>query len=383
MTIDVHRHPARDRAQTDPPRSPEARTGGAPPEGAAIRTLPAEPLAAPAKAAEPARRNNAVGVVIALLALGGIAFGARQLAWGHSHVSTDDAQVEGHIIPVSPKVSGFVAAVNVDENQNVRAGELLVQLDDREPNAKLAQAEADLAAALASGGGRAGQAQAQIDEARAAVRQAQANAERAHQDVDRYRSLAPSGVVSRQQLDAAEAAAKAADAQLDAARKQVIAAEAGLGGASAKVAAARAAQDQAELNLSWTKLVAPSEGIVSRKSVEVGQLVQVGQPLMSVVPLGDVWVVANLKETQIADVTPGDRAEIRVDSYQGKKFAAHVESLSPATGAKFSLLPPDNATGNFTKVVQRVPVRVRLDGPQDTRHPLRPGMSVTVTITTK
>jgi membrane fusion protein (multidrug efflux system) len=149
------------------------------------------------------------------------------------------------------------------------------------------------------------------------------------------------------------------------------------------VGAARAARDQAALNLSYTRVTAPSGGVVSRKSVEVGQLVQPGQPLMSVVPLDDIWVTANLKETQTANVTPGDPADVTVDAYSGRRFAGHVESISPATGAKFSLLPPDNATGNFTKVVQRIPVRVRLDGPNDPTRPLRPGMSVVVTITTK
>src|SRR2546430_6950042 len=137
------------------------------------------------------------------------------------------------------------------------------------------------------------------------------------------------------------------------------------------------------LNLSYTRITAPAEGVVSKKTVEVGQLVQPGQPPMSLVPLGDVWVTANLKETQTADLSPGDPADFTVDAYPGRHFSGHVESLSPATGAKFSLLPPDNATGNFTKVVQRIPVRIRLDGKNDAAHPLRPGMSVNVTITTK
>src|SRR2546422_3543920 len=146
---------------------------------------------------------------------------------------------------------------------------------------------------------------------------------------------------------------------------------------------ARAARDQAALNLSYTRIIAPAEGVVSKKSAELGQLVQPGQPLMSLVPLGDVWVTANLKETQMVDVTPGDPVDFTVDAYGGRHFSGHVESLSPATGARFSLLPPDNATGNFTKVVQRVPVRIRLDGKNDPTRPLRPGMSVAVTIQTK
>jgi membrane fusion protein (multidrug efflux system) len=317
--------------------------------------------------------------------MAGIGFGVRQYLWGLHHVSTDNAQVEGHLVPVIAKISGYVTGVGVEENQNVRAGDLLVQIDDREYRAKLAQSDADLAAALATAGskGRVGQAVAQVAAARAAVAQAQANSIRAQQDVERYRTLAPSGVVSRQQLDAAEASATSSAAQLDAAQKQVQAAEAGLQAADARTAAVRAQRDQAELNLDWARMVAPRGGVVSRKTVEPGQLVSPGQPLMSIVPLDDVWIVANLKETEIRDVTPGDRAEIQVDAYPGRRFAARVESVSAATGAKFSLLPPDNATGNFTKVVQRIPVRLRLAGPQDPAHWLRPGMSVTAVITTK
>ena len=144
----------------------------------------------------------------------------------------------------------------------------------------------------------------------------------------------------------------------------------------------RAARDQAALQLSYTVLTAPADGVVSKKSAEPGQLVQAGQPLMTVVPLADVWVVANLKETQVRDVVPGDSAEIHVDAYPGRTFLGVVESISPATGAKFSLLPPDNATGNFTKVVQRLPVKIRFAGPQDNGAVLRPGMSVNVTIAT-
>jgi membrane fusion protein (multidrug efflux system) len=215
-----------------------------------------------------------------------------------------------------------------------------------------------------------------VGQAEAQVAQAQANAEKAHADLDRIKPLADKDIVPKQALDAAEAAARAADAAL-------AAAQAALLGADARVAAARAARDQAALNLSYTRITAPSEGVVSKKSVELGQLVQPGQPLMSEVPLSDVWVTANLKETQMADVTPGDPVDFTVDAYGSRHFSGQVESLSPATGARFSLLPPDNATGNFTKVVQRIPVRIRLAGKNDPARPLRPGMSVVVTITTK
>src|SRR6266545_2109364 len=318
---------------------------------------PPRPVEGVAAAARPGGRKRIDFLIMGVALLG--------------HVSTDNAQVDGHVIPILPKVGGFVAAVRVDENQQVRVGDTLIVLDDRDYAARLAQVEADLAVALAgvSNRARVGQAEAQVE-------QAQANALKARADLDRLKPLAERNIVSGQQLDGAEAAARGADGAL-------AAAQAALVGADARVGAARAARDQARLNLSYTRITAPASGVVSKKTVEVGQLVQAGQPLMSVVPLDDIWVTANLKETETADVTPGDPADFTVDAYPGRHFTGHVESLSPATGARFSLLPPDNATGNFTKVVQRVPVRVRLDGKNDPGRPLRPGMSVVVTIKTK
>ncbi len=308
-----------------------------------------------------------MGAVLVLL----IALGARRWWYGRSHVSTDDAQVDGHITPILPKVGGFVTAVRVDENRPVKAGDTLVVLDDRDFQARLAQAEADLAVALASVGNKA-----RVGQAEAAVVQAQSNATKAHADLSRLEPLAAQDIVSKQQLDAAAAQARAADAAL-------AEAQAALVGADARVGAARAARDQAALNLSYTRVIAPASGVVSRKTVEVGQLVAAGQPLMSVVPLDDIWVTANMKETQLANLRPGDVAEIGVDAYGGEQYSGKVESISPASGAKFSLLPPDNATGNYTKVVQRIPVRIRFDKPNDLARPLRPGMSVEVTVTTK
>src|SRR5881628_2446496 len=314
----------------------------------------AGPAAAAAVAPKAPRRGG--GRRIAFIVMGAalaalVALGVRAWIFSLSHVSTDNAQVDGHIVPILPKVGGFVTEIRVDENQRVKAGDTLVVLDDRDYKVRLAQVEADLAVALAgvSNRARVGQAEAQVE-------QAQANALKAHADLDRLRPLAEQDIVSKQQLDAAEAAARAADAALAAA--------------------------QAALNLSYTRITAPASGVVSKKTVELGQLVQAGQPLMSVVPLEDVWITANLKETQIEAVKPGEPVDFTVDAYPGLHFRGHVESLSPATGARFSLLPPDNATGNFTKVVQRVPVRIRPDKP-DPAHPLRPGMSVVVTIQTR
>ena len=365
--------------------------------GPATMPPPAARESAPVSTAKPRRPLVVIlGAVVGLLLL---VFGARAVWYARTHVSTDDAQVDGHITPVLARIGGFVEQVRVRENQPVARGDTLVVLDDRDYRAKLAQTDADLAALIASVGsrGRVGQAVAQLDQARAAaaaaaaqVTTAEANAEKANSDLERYRALASRNIVSRQQLDAAEAAARGANAQLVAAQRtasaageQVTAANAALTGAEARVAAARAVRDQAALQVSYTAITAPVSGVVSKKSVELGQLVQAGQPLMSVVPLDDVWVVANLKETQIEAIEPGAPAVIKADAYPGRTFAGNVESLSPATGARFSLLPPDNATGNFTKIVQRIPVRIRLVSPPDTTHLLRPGMSVDVTIRTR
>jgi membrane fusion protein (multidrug efflux system) len=310
----------------------------------------------------------ALGVVLLVLIAGGV----RKWIWSRTHVASDNAQVDGHILPVLPKVGGYVQSIRVEENQAVKLGDTILMLDDKDYAAKLQQADADLAVALASVSSRQ-----RVGQADAAVRQAQANADRAHADLDRLQPLVDQGVVSRQQLDAAVTTARAADAAL-------AATQAALLGADARVAAARAARDWAALQLSYTRILAPTSGVVSKKSVEVGQLVQAGQPLMTVVPLSDVWVTANLKETETTHVIPGDTVQFTVDAYPGCHFGGRVESLSPATGARFSLLPPDNATGNFTKVVQRIPVRIRPVASIDCQgRALRPGMSVTATITTK
>jgi membrane fusion protein (multidrug efflux system) len=351
------------------------------------------------EAKKTSNRTRIFGVAGGLAVLVLLTAGFRSWLFNRSHVSTDDAQVDGHIIPVSPKIGGFVAGIRAEENSQVREGDTLVVIDDRDYQSRLVQTDAELAALVATIGtrGQVGQAVAQLDAARAAaasaaasVTQAEANAQRAANDLERYQALAGRNVISKQQLETAETTVSTTQAQVVAARQnaqqaeaQVTVASAALRGADARVAAARASRDQAALALSYTRIVAPASGVVSKKNVEVGQLMQPGQPMMTVVPLDDIWVTANLKETQIENVLPGDSALIAVDAYPGVTFHAHVESVSPATGAKFSLLPPDNATGNFTKVVQRVPVRLRLNQGQDPKHLLRPGMSVDVAIQTR
>jgi len=367
----------------------------------ATATQPQAPRAttpALAPAAPGGRRRIVLGLV-ALAALLGVGWGLKQWLYGRSHESTDNAQVDGHLVPVLAKVSGYVTAVNVAENDRVRGDSTLVKIDEREYAVRLAQADADLAAARAQAGGRgvAGQAEAQVENAagqRAAldanIGVARANAVKAESDLNRVRELAAKQVVSKQQLDAAQAAADAARAQLLAAQRNASAAgagvtnaEAGVRLAQARLAAAQAARDNAALQLSYTRVTSPVGGIVSRKQVEVGQLVQAGQPLLTVVADTGVWITANFKETQLSDLRVGQAVELEVDAYGGCTAKGKVESVSAATGAKFALLPPDNATGNFTKVVQRVPVRIAITEGCGKEQPLRPGMSVAAHVDVK
>ena len=358
----------------------------------AVSTPSAAPVAAAGR-----RRLPLMIAGVAVLALA--AWGWHRYRFSLNHVETDNAQVDGHITPVAPKVQAFVARVLVEENQAVHSGDTLVVLDDRDLRVRLTQAEADLATALASTGtkGRTGQMQAQLaatqaqaQSAQATIASAEAGFRKASADLERIRGLAAQRVVAAQQLDAAQAAFDAATANLDAAKRQasaagsqVTASGAMVSAAEARVASANAAVETARLQLSYTVLTSPADGIVARRNVEPGALVQVGQTLMSVIPDHEVWVTANLKETDMAIIAVGDSAKFTVDAYPGRHFSGHVESLSPATGARFALLPPDNATGNFTKVVQRVPVRIAVDGETDPAHQLLPGMSVVVTIATR
>jgi membrane fusion protein (multidrug efflux system) len=367
------------------------------PTMASPELVPDAPLP-PAPAAPPRRRIPPLAIV-GVIALGFALYGLRAVLHGRHHVGSDNAQVDGHIAAMAPKVQAFVERVLVEDNQTVRAGDTLVVLDTRELRLRLAQAQADLAIAQASLGaqGRLGQAQAQLEAsqataqgAQASIASAEAGYRKAQSDLGRIRGLAAQHIVAAQQLDAAQAAFDAARANLDAVRRQASAAQsqvsasgAGVSIAVARLAGARTAVESAQLNLSYAYITAPFAGTVARRSVEPGALVQVGQSLMSLVHDSSLWVTANLKETQLRTVQVGDKVEIEVDAYPGVSFRGHVISLSPATGARFALLPPDNATGNFTKVVQRLPVRIAVDGPRDPARPLRAGMSVTVDIETR
>ena len=348
---------------------------------------------------KPSRRKLVLLPIVGVLALVAIIWGVRKWSYSRSHESTDNAQVDGHIVPVLAKVGGYVTAVRVDENVHVKEGDEVVHIDDAEYKVRLAQADADLAAALSVAGSRTvtGQAESQVRTAAsqrevvdAQIAAAEANRQKAVSDLARLKDLADKEIVSRQQLDAAQAAADAATANLEAVRRQanaagagIVNAQAGVRYAQARLGAAQSARDNAALQLSYTSVTAPMAGIVSRKQVEVGQLVQPGQPLMTIVADTGVWVTANFKETQLAEVKVGSPAEFDVDAYSGCKAEGKVESIGAATGAKFALLPPDNATGNFTKVVQRVPVRIQVTHGCGDGRPLRPGMSVEAHVVTR
>jgi membrane fusion protein, multidrug efflux system len=370
-----------------------------------------------------------------------------------NRVSTDDAQVDGHITQISSKVYGRVAEVLVTDNQEVKAGDVLVKLDPRDYQAALDQANAQLALAesdarsagvdvprtqlsvqsgtssadaqLAGAQADLMRAQTAYDQAKTAdlawaqanVEKSRANAQLAQADLERYTPLIQKGEISKQQFDAAKANADAsgsalkadqeklaqaersidiAKAQLDAARarvqqaqagvvsakadtKQVLMRQADAQGKVAKVEQARAAVEAAKLSLEYANVAAPVDGVATHKQVEVGQIVQQGQGLMVVVPLRDVWVTANFKETQLRSMKAGQKAEVKVDTY-GKTFSGHVDSIAGATGAVLSLLPPENATGNYVKVVQRVPVKIILDPIPQEKAVLRPGMNVVATV---
>ena len=372
-------------------------------------------------------------------------------------VSTDDAQVAGHVNPIAARVGGAIKAVHVVDNQAVKANDVLVEIDPRDYELAVARAEADLASAdaaakaaqsdipVTSAAATSGQdiaqagtgsaeaalqaadrevdaANAKVASAQARLTEAQAQATRVQQDLERLRPLAAKDEIPRQQFEAAQTAVTATRAGVDSAeaavrqeqanvqvatarRAQVASAlrqaqaqnqaaatapqqiaqiRARAGVAEAAVQQARAMLEQAKLNLERTTVRAPADGIVTRRALEVGQVVQPGQALLAVTALTDVWVVANFKETQLRDLRPGQHATVSVDAYGGRDYSGHVESISAATGATFSLLPPDNASGNFVKVVQRVPVRIVLDAPAaGSDAVLRPGMSVTVSVTTR
>jgi len=341
--------------------------------------------------------------------------------------STDDAQVDGHIYSISPRVSGTVISLNFDFNDKVKQGQVMAQLDPKDYQVAVERAQADLAdaeaSARAAGTGvpitstttssgvdqaraNLNATQKNVDAAQARVAEAQAMFNKNSQDLKRYEQLVQKDEISQLQYDAALAAAQGSKATLDAAQAQVATAQAQVvqaqanlrsaltapqqiavtqaraGAAEANVKTREAALAQAELNLSYTTVRSPVNGIAGQRAVEVGQSIQAGQPITSVVDVSDVWITANFKETQLKNMHVGQAAKIHVDAYD-REIDGQVDSIGGATGARFSLLPPENATGNFVKVVQRVPVKIKFNKNEDPQNRLRPGMSVDVTVITK
>lgn len=381
-------------------------------------------------------RDHPVKIVLFLIILVAAAIGGvRLLNYFESYESTDDAQVDGDIYAVTTRIAGTVKAVYVQDNDQVKAGQLLVELDPRDYQVALEQAEAALKesrtliavarpnvpitttsteTSLTSAVTEVAQARAALaaaerdyDSATADVRKSEADNVKAQSDLDRYKILVAKDEISQQQYVAAQAAAKSTAADVEAKKataeaaartieemrarleqsqtKQVEAEQnrphqiaiqnATVQNRQASAVQQQAVVDQAELNLSYTKIFAPIDGVIGKKSAEPGQQVAPGQQLMADVPLSGIWITANFKETQLKRMKPGQRATIHVDAYD-RDYEGYVENLAGATGARFSLLPPENATGNYVKVVQRVPVRIRLKAGEDKNHELRPGMSV-------
>ena len=387
-----------------------------------------EPIEPPAKKSR--RRFLIIGVV-AILVVGAV------LYWWHStfYEDTDDAQVSGHLVQVSSRIAGPVIKVNVEENQNVPAGMVLAEIDPKDfqvaveqDQAALESAEANLASArtgvpiinintgtstsaaasdVTGSEAQVGESERQLEAAQARLNVALANDNKAQLDLARYAPLVQKDVISKQQFDAAVATAQSTKASVAEAQANIIAAQdavrvsrskvsqaqaqlkntqtapqqikaqqAKVDQASAQVEQARAALDEAQLNLSYTKITAPVAGIITRKSLELGQNVSVGQNLMTLVSLDDIWITANFKETQLRHMQPGQPVEISVDAY-GRKYDGKITQIGGATGSVLSLFPPENATGNYVKVVQRIPVRIDLSDPkQNSDHLLRPGLSV-------
>ncbi len=352
------------------------------------------PVAAqlPVKAAKRGRGALIAGASLAVLAAAAY-FGWQYWTVWRFQVSTDDAYVQADNTTIAPKVSGYLSAVLVGDNEAVKVGQVLARIDDRDFKVALDQAKADVLAAKASVANKQASLDAQqsvIDSAKATIDADRANETFAEQDNQRYSHLATTGygsVQNAQQATSRIAAARAAIARdtaaLATATKQTDILKAELAQAEATQARNEAVQRQAELNLSYTNILSPVDGFIGNRTLRAGQFVQAGTQLMAVVPVSAAYIVANYKETQLADVRPGQAVTVEVDMFPGVEIPAHVDSLAPASGQQFALLPPDNATGNFTKIVQRIPVKITLDKDNPLATELRPGMSVYPTIETK
>jgi membrane fusion protein (multidrug efflux system) len=350
-------------------------------------------LPAPKPSRRPGVRRAALAALMVAGGLGVAEFGYHWWSAGRFVESTDDAYVGGDITVIAPKVAGFISELAVTDNQRVHAGDLLVKLDDRDYRADLAKAEAEVAiqqAGLTNLDALRNLQEAVVAQGQAGVASAEAEITRTHDDQVRGPNLLGQGVASAQEFQKADADYREALAAGEKSRATLAAAERQLQviatqkrQAFAALDAAVAERDLARLNVSYTELRAPIDGIVGNRSAQVGAYATAGAQLISLVPTSGLWIDANFKENQLAQMRAGSPATVKIDWYGGKKFRGHVVSIAPATGAEFSVLPAENATGNFTKIVQRVAVRILLDDASPATGPLRPGLSVTAKVNTK
>ncbi len=323
----------------------------------------------------------------------GVASSVYWFGYGQYFQSTDNAYLQGEITNISPKVSGYIVASFVDDNQVVKAGDLLAQIDDRDYQAEYDKTAANLAISQAAISNLEAQLQLQntlIRQSKSQIASAQAEYERAQQQMTRTQSLLKRNYSSQDELDDATSHLKVtkarvdeADANYQASQDQLNVIKSQIAQAQASVGEAQARLKQQTLNLSYTKIYAPVDGIVGRRSLRVGLYVQPGMPLMSLVPTKAVWIEANFKETQLSKIHKGQKVDVELDAYPDQVIEGVVDSFSPATGAKFALLPPENATGNFTKIVQRVPVKIMIPNPEKINAQLIPGLSVVATVDTR
>jgi membrane fusion protein (multidrug efflux system) len=343
-------------------------------------------------ASRQAIKRAALALAVALGIAAAANFGNYYLTAGRYLETTDDAYVKADSTIIAPKVSGYIAQVLVRDNQPVKAGQVLARIDDRDFRTALSQAKADVAASEATVRNLNAQIELQeplIQQQAAEVDAATATLKFAQEERTRYDELMKSGAGTIQRAQQTDAALRAQTAQLQQGKAGLIAANKKIeilsterAKAIAQLDRARAVEEQAALNLSYTEITAPVDGTIGARSLRVGQFVQAGTQLMAVVPLNAVYVVANFKETQLTHMRDGQPVELTVDGFRGTKLKGHVDSLAPASGLEFALLPPDNATGNFTKIVQRVPVKIVLDD-HGLNGLLRPGMSAEPTVNTK
>ena len=348
----------------------------------------------------PKKKFNPTPFILGIVGIVLLVFVTKKVIYAIHNEDTDNSQIQCNINPIVPKVGGFVEEIRIDDNVFVHKGDTLVRIDDRDLKLKVKQAEVALANALANvelsrssenaTNANVNVANKDISPAQSAIDAAQIRLWQAQQDYDRFKRLLELGSATQQQFDNAKAAKDLAEKQLEQTQKSVAAYQARLAASSSNVAVSinniKVAQiqveqrqeelDLAKLNLSYATIVAPCDGYVSKKNVQPGQLVAVGQNLFAIVDESEIWVIANFKETQIEKMKVGQKVKIEVDAYPGKDFEGTIQSLQAATGSMFALLPPDNATGNFVKVVQRVPVKIVIDKNQNKDFPLRAGMNV-------